>query len=155
LRSSAPSWTTLFALGSSLRRRPGGILWRNWNRAFRLISSLAELRFGLPGLISGLLSHRQSPLSLRSSHLLVRQGQFLRELPLAVLDHQRQSEGRDDDQEHQGADAESPAGPLVLHDRGLQAVGLVETFQKTHGNTSNTRSNRVIRNTSIRSGLTC
>jgi hypothetical protein len=38
-------------------------------------------------------------------------------LSIPTVDDQGESEGQDDDQEHQGAEAESPAGTIVLHDR--------------------------------------
>src|SRR5262245_11291508 len=62
-----------------------------------------------------LLEFPRGPLTLRdeSPRLLC---------PLPALDDDVRREGRNDDEEHQGAEAESPAGTVVPHDGDLYAV---------------------------------
>jgi hypothetical protein len=64
------------------------------------------VRSGLQGLPAGQLG-------------FISQGALDLSLSLEALDDEGQGEGHDADEEHQGADAESPAGTVVCHDKDL------------------------------------
>jgi hypothetical protein len=77
------------------------------------------------GPIQGPQSLRSGQVSLISGPPFIRHEPLLGEHPLAVLNDQGRGEGHDDDDEHQRADAKSPAGTMVFHDRRLSALHLV------------------------------
>jgi hypothetical protein len=73
---------------------------------------------GFPGVRKGRRGFRSEHRGMPSGHL-GELGLLQLLLPLPKPDDQGQREGQDDHEEHQGTDAESPAGTVVLHDPDL------------------------------------